>query len=261
MRRKNIFLACCLTMCLAVGMTVAAPVSAAAKTSASAETQQTYPKYETYYVVNCKESITLRPQPDVTSGELCQIPYGSAVSYIESAQNGFYKIVYNGATGYGLAAYLSTDKPSDSYYSSSSQPSTIMYPTYYVVNCKQSITLRTSPSTSAGEICQIPLGSAVSYISTASNGFYYISYNGNTGYALANYLSSAGNSSVYDTCRVVNCKESITLRPAPDVDSGEICQIPLGSTVSFIASAGNGFYEIYYMGNHGYALADYLDFQ
>lgn len=135
------------------------------------------------------------------------------------------------------------------------------YPTYYVVNCKQSITLRTNPSTSASEICQIPLGSAVSYISTASNGFYYISYNGNNGYALANYLSSAGNSSAYDTCRVVNCKESITLRPAPDVDSGEICQIPLGSTVSFVASAGNGFYEIYYMGNHGYALADYLDFQ
>ncbi len=71
MRRKNTFLACCLTMCLAVGMTVAAPVSAAAKTSASAETQQTYPKYETYYVVNLQRSITLRPQPDVTSGELC----------------------------------------------------------------------------------------------------------------------------------------------------------------------------------------------
>ena len=259
MRRKNAFLSCCLTLCLAVGMTVSVPVSAAAKTST--ETQKSYPKYETYYVVNCKESITLRPQPDVSSCELCQIPYGSAVSYIESAQNGFYKIVYNGATGYGLAAYLSTDKPADSYYSSSSQPSTIMYPTYYVVNCKQSITLRTNPSTSASEICQIPLGSAVSYISTASNGFYYISYNGNNGYALANYLSSAGNSSAYDTCRVVNCKESITLRPAPDVDSGEICQIPLGSTVSFVASAGNGFYEIYYMGNHGYALADYLDFQ
>lgn len=153
MRRKNAFLSCCLTLCLAVGMTVSVPVSAAAKTST--ETQKSYPKYETYYVVNCKESITLRPQPDVSSGELCQIPYGSAVSYIESAQNGFYKIVYNGATGYGLAAYLSTDKPADSYYSSSSQPSTIMYPTYYVVNCKQSITLRTSPSTSASEICQI----------------------------------------------------------------------------------------------------------
>lgn len=168
-------------------MTVSVPVSAAAKTST--ETQKSYPKYETYYVVNCKESITLRTQPDVSSGELCQIPYGSAVSYIESAQNGFYKIVYNGATGYGLAAYLSTDKPADSYYSSSSQPSTIMYPTYYVVNCKQSITLRTSPSTSASEICQIPLGSAVSYIETAQNGFYKIIYNGSTGYGLASYLS------------------------------------------------------------------------
>ena len=74
MRRKNAFLICCLTLCLAVGMTVSVPVSAAAKTAT--ETQKSYPKYEKYYVVNCKESITLRPQPDVSSGELCQIPYG-----------------------------------------------------------------------------------------------------------------------------------------------------------------------------------------
>lgn len=257
MRRKNAFLSCCLTLCLAVGMTVSVPVSAAAKTST--ETQKSYPKYETYYVVNCKESITLRPQPDVSSGELCQIPYGSAVSYIESAQNGFYKIVYNGATGYGLAAYLSTDKPADSYYSSSSQPSTIMYPTYYVVNCKQSITLRTSPSTSASEICQIPLGSAVSYIETAQNGFYKIIYNGSTGYGLASYLSiykSSGNvtsgySSTYPTYYVVNCKQSITLRTNPSTSASEICQIPLGSAVSYISTASNGFYYISYNGNNG----------
>ena len=30
---------------------------------------------------------------------------------------------------------------------------------------------------------------------------------------------------------VVNCRESITLRPAPSADSGEICQIPLGAEV------------------------------
>lgn len=70
---------------------------------------------------------------------------------------------------------------------------------------------------------------------------------------------AASDSSSYPTYCVVNCKESITLRPAPDVDSGEICQIPLGSTVSFVANAENGFYEIYYMGNHGYALAAYLE--
>ena len=219
------------------------------------------PTYVTYYVVNCKQSITLRPKPDVNSGEICQIPLGSAVSYIESASNGFYKIVYNGTTGYALAAYLSVNGGSVNSSYVPAQTTVYGYETYYVVNCKQSITLRTGPSTEAEEICQIPLGSAVSYISAASNGFYYISYNGNIGYALASYLTSSSSGSYYDTCRVVNCKQSITLRPAPDVDSGEICQIPLGATVSFAGTAVNDFYEIYYMGNHGYALASYLEFQ
>ena len=57
-----------------------------------------------------------------------------------------------------------------------------------------------------------------------------------------------------------NCNESITLRPQPDVNSGEICQIPLGETVSYVGAAENGFYEICYMGKNGYALADYLTF-
>ena len=229
-----------------------------AETAAQTNTTQ----YITYYVVNCKQSITLRPGADVNSGEICQIPLGAAVSYIESAENGFYKINYNGRNGYALASYLSTTKPSaGTSYTAAPVQTTTIYETYYVVNCKQSITLRTSPSTDAGEICQIPLGSAVSYISAASNGFYYISYNGNNGYALASYLSSSSGSSYYNTCRVVNCKESITLRPGPDVNSGEICQIPLGATVSFVGTAANDFYEIYYMGNHGYSLAAYLQFQ
>lgn len=227
------------------------------------QTRKDTTQYLTYYVVNCKQSITLRPQPDVSSGELCQIPLGAAVSYVESARNGFYKIVYNGTTGYALASYLSTSKPTGttSYVSGELIDNTNNFPTYYVVNCKESITLRTSASTQASEICQIPLGAAVSYISAASNGFYYISYQGNDGYALASYLSSSSGVTYYDTCRVVNCRESITLRPQPDVDSGEICQIPLGATVSYVGIAQNGFYEIYYMGNHGYSLAEYLQFE
>ena len=65
----------------------------------------------------------------------------------------------------------------------------------------------------------------------------------------------------YETYYVVNCNESITLRPQPDVNSGEICQVPLGSAVSYVGTASNGFYEIYYMGQHGYSLADYLAFE
>ena len=218
-------------------------------------------QYPTYYVVNCKQSITLRPQPDVNSGEILQIPLGSAVSYIETAQNGFYKVIYNGSTGYALASYLSSTKPAETAAAALAQTNVANYETYYVVNCNESITLRPQPDVNSGEICQIPLGSAVSYVGTASNGFYEIIYNGNRGYSLASYLSSSSGSSSYSTCRVVNCNESITLRPQPDVDSGEICQIPLGSTVSYVGTASNGFYEIYYMGQHGYSLADYLAFE
>lgn len=225
--------------------------------SPSAPTPTTSVSYVTYYVVNCNESITLRPDADVSSGEICQIPLGSAVSFIETAANGFYKIVYNGNTGYALASYLSTQKGS---INTSSNTNSSSYDTYYVSYCNKSITLRTSPDVSSGEICQMPLGSAVSVVSAADNGFYYVQYDGQYGYALASYLSSASGSPIYDICKVVNCNESITLRPGADVSSGEIRQIPLGETVTYIGNAGNGFYEIYYMGDHGYAMADYLSF-
>lgn len=147
-----------------------------------------------------------------------------------------------------------------SYAGNTSQPE---YMTMYVVNCNESITLRTEPSTSASEILQIPLGAAVSYISSASNGFYRISYLGYTGYALASYLSEEAqeNDTLYVTMRVVNCRESITLRTSPSTAAAEICQIPLGATVSYIEVAANGFYKIVYLGRTGYALASYLEFE
>lgn len=218
-------------------------------------------EYKTMYVVNCKQSITLRQSPSTSAGEICQIPLGSAVSYVETAENGFYKIIYNGKTGYGLAAYLDNEpRQAEVPDTQSTNPSVYDYQQkLYVVNCRESITLRTAPSVEAGEICQMPLGSAVTFAGEAGNGFYEVQYNGQTGYALASYLSgSAFVSETGRTMQVVNCNESITLRKIPDTDGEEICQIPLGATVSFLGTAENGFYMISYNGQTGYSLADYL---
>ena len=65
-----------------------------------------------------------------------------------------------------------------------SQKATIMQ----VVNCKEWISLRTMPSTSADTITRIPLGERVVFAGPAENGFYQVTYQGNTGYALAEYL-------------------------------------------------------------------------
>lgn len=133
--------------------------------------------YQTCFVVNCKESITLRSAPSTKASEICQIPLGAPVSYVETAENGFYKIIYNGKTGYGLASYLNFDDGEEN--------AIFMQ----VVNCKESITLRKVPSTSADEFCQIPLGAVVQFLGSAENGFYYVEYNGYDGYALSSYLT------------------------------------------------------------------------
>lgn len=141
--------------------------------------------------------------------------------------------------------------------------------TLYVVNCNESITLRTADSTSAKEIRQIPLGAAVSFMENAANGFYKVSYNGSTGYALASYLSVdpynhyvASTTAATDTSwtgKVVRCNEFITLRKTPSTKGEEITKIPLGAIVTVYGSADNGFYYIDYGGIEGYALASYID--
>lgn len=129
------------------------------------------------YVTGCDVSITLRTAPSTTAAEITQIPAYASVSFINSAENGFSQVTYNGQTGYVLSAYLDVYEP---------QVYTGMKCT--VVNCKTSITLRTSASANAKEITQLPLGTTVDYIDSSINGFYLVNYNGIMGYAKADYL-------------------------------------------------------------------------
>lgn len=217
----------------------------------TADAEQVYEvAEELYYVVNCRESITLRTDASVYASEICQMPLGSAVSFLGIAENGFYQVEYNGKTGYALASYLSTEWSTG-------------YSTYWVVNCQESITLRKVPSVSGAEICQMPLGAAVTWLSKADNGFYCVEYMGQTGYALASYLSadaSYGGYTYSSRCQVVNCQKSITLRTSPSIYAGEIMQMPLGACVNYLGFGGNGFYQVEYNGKTGYALASYLRF-
>ena len=141
------------------------------------------------YVVNCNEYITLRTSPSTSAAEITKIPLGASVGYKSDASNGFYKVSYNGQTGYALAAYLSSSPQSNTVANSGNADSQMGgFITLTVVNCDEWISLRTSPSTAAERITTIPLGAKVNLISDASNGFYKISYNGRVGYALAEYL-------------------------------------------------------------------------
>ncbi len=139
----------------------------------------------TLYVVNCNESITLRTADSTSAKEIRQIPLGAAVSFMENASNGFYKVSYNGSTGYALASYLSVD-PYDHYVASTTAADLSWRGK--VVRCNEFITLRKTPSTKGEELIKIPVGAIVTVYSGADNGFYYINYGGIEGYALASYI-------------------------------------------------------------------------
>lgn len=126
--------------------------------------------------------------------------------------------------------------------------------TYFVVNCKESITLRETPSVYARELAQIPLGQAIGFIEDAPNGFCKVNYDGIVGYALADYLSPNRQR----TATVVNCRVAITLRVSPTVEARGIMEIPLGAKVEFLGDASDDFYQVKYRGVLGYVLKTYI---
>lgn len=128
----------------------------------------------TYFVVNCKESVTLREYPSVQARELAQIPLGQAVGFIEETKDGnFCKVNYDGLIGYVVSTYLSPESP---------------FRDATVVNCRQSITLREEPTTYAYELTQIPLGARVKYLGVETNSFYKVQYRGMIGFVLKTYI-------------------------------------------------------------------------
>lgn len=131
--------------------------------------------------------------------------------------------------------------------------------TYYVVNCRESITLRDSASYDGKEITQIPLGRPVGYIEDVGNGFYKINYDGLVGYSLAEYLSKSKNGGeMRRYARVVNCKDWITLREQPNYNSS-LARIPLGASVIYLGSTSSEFCYIEYNGMRGYVLKTYIE--
>ena len=57
-------------------------------------------------VVNAKEFITLRVNPNENAAEILKIPANATVTFLSDYGNGFYKVAYNGYEGYAKAYYL-----------------------------------------------------------------------------------------------------------------------------------------------------------
>lgn len=135
--------------------------------------------------------------------------------------------------------------------------------TMRVVNCRNWVTLRSHPSTSAGTVDRVPLGARV-------EAYYYNGqftecyYEGQHGYILSTYLSngssqsaSSSSSSYLGKKYIVNCREFVTLRRYASTSAPTVAKVALGQQVDAYYYNGT-FCRCFYNGQEGYILSKYL---
>ena len=130
-------------------------------------------------VVNCEEWVSLRAEPSTSAQRLAKVPLGALVENCIYASDGFVACEYQGAKGYILAEYLQPVSAG-----ADGRDMT-------VVNCEEWVSLRSQPAASADRLAKVPLGATVENCVLSSNGFMQCTYQGVSGYILADYLSAS----------------------------------------------------------------------
>lgn len=105
--------------------------------------------------------------------------------------------------------------------------------TMYVGNCNVSVTLRSAPSTSSSELCQIPLAEEIYVVEYTNDEFARVRYNGTEGYVKRAYI--------------------VSVRPQVySYDSQEAAQLVHNAVVAFVDgvnSNSNAYVSAYYSGS------------
>ncbi len=135
-------------------------------------------------------------------------------------------------------------------------------PTILYCRADEYANLRTSPSSSSTSIARIPSRGAVELLDSSGD-FYYVTYNGKTGYVWKVVFSEDRNAPLYTdeketapvapSANIMYCcaDEYANLRVSPSSDSTSIAEIPSRAAVEVLGTSGE-FYHVRYNGKTGY---------
>jgi uncharacterized protein YraI len=122
------------------------------------------------------------------------------------------------------------------------------------------LNLRTEPALNAGILNVMPAGAGVAITGDPVNGFYPVSYAGQTGWAYSAYLTTGfvGDGPVTtggQQGEVYVADGPVNFRTGPSTDDGIISVIPNGALVALNGDSANGFVSIIYTDQSGWAHA------
>ena len=144
-------------------------------------------------VVNSPVGLYMLSEANLDGTIITALDYGTKVT-IDGVSGEWYKVTADGFTGYVYKEYITTNKTSYSTSSTSSTSTTSSTTTttrYGIVsnlNSGYTLDFRTAPNTSSEVIGSLSNGTAVNILGE-TNGWYYIEYNGETGYVYGEFIT------------------------------------------------------------------------
>ncbi|MFB9758494.1 C40 family peptidase [Ectobacillus funiculus] len=171
---------------------------------------------------------------------------------VSNEQNGFFQISYNGQTGYVAKAYLSETPVA------AAAPAAPTTQSLYVDTA--SLNVRSGAGSQYGVLGSVKLGQKLE-VSSEQNGFFQISYNGQTGYVAKAYLSetpvAAAAPAAPTTQSLYVDTASLNVRSGAGSQYGVLGSVKLGQKLE-VSNEQNGFFQISYNGQTGYVAKAYL---
>lgn len=140
-------------------------------------------KSGTTYTVNAS-ALNVRTEPNTTSSIIGVLPNGQKVD-IQSEQNGWYVISFNGKTGFIKKDFVSS--------SSSNGNVDSVTPSYYYVTCS-ALRVRSGPGTSYDIVGIMSNGQQVQVVGKTT-GWYKVRYAGKEGFVSDQYIQPSGSKS------------------------------------------------------------------
>lgn len=211
-----------------IGLAIAAGVKVSARSTGLART--TAP-------------LNLRSRSNLDSTVILVIPAGATVTLNGRIQNGFQDVTYNGTPGWAYDAFLAN---------ASGGGTAVVH---------SSLNLRAGPSTSDQILRVMPGGAVVELLGQESNGFQYISHDGQTGWAYGDWLLVDGvpighKDGPGPMTRTTTAP--LNLRSGPSLQDSVILVIPQGAQVTDTGTLTNNYANVIYNGTPGWSHIDYL---
>ncbi len=126
-----------------------------------------------------------------------------------------------------------------------------------------SLRMRSEASTSSSTLVQAPKGTQVAVEEDAGNGWYKVSYNGQTGFMSGEWLTvsladgtvvPAAQGTEPEQQRGLITASALNVRSGPATTYDKVATLKAGSVVDIVSDPGNGWYEV----DGGYVSSEYV---